>query len=307
MGTPLFAAHVLETLIKHEYRIVGVVTQPDALQGRKRVLTPSPVKELALRYNIKLFQPHKIRKEYEDLLALDPDLIVTCAYGQIIPKALLEAPRYGCINTHGSLLPKYRGGAPIQRAIMHGEKETGITLMYMNEKMDEGDILVQQRVAIREEDTASTLFNKLSEVAAEMLLVHLPRLFAGELSAIPQDHQKASYAYNLTKEDEFISFREPVSQTSCHIRGLLENPGAFGILDGEAYRFSEVSYDNIQRGEAGTFLGLIQNKIAIAGPDGTVFLGKMQAPGKKMMPADSFFNGRGRDLLNHIFTDTYQR
>lgn len=301
MGTPTFAATVLEALLQVGYDIVAVVTQPDTYTGRKKILTAPPVKVTALKYGLPVLQPEKVRKEYEEILSYAPDLIITCAYGQIIPKALLEAPAYHCINTHASLLPKYRGGAPIQRAIINGETVTRITLMYMDEKMDEGDILFQQEVTIDPSDTNTTLFEKLSHVAADMLLQHLPDIFAGKITPVPQDHSEATYAWNLKKADEFISFRESAKATSDHIRGLLDDPGAYGILNGENYKLFSPSWDEEVRGEPGTFLGLINGKIAVAAEGGTVYLAAIQAPGKKCTDAKSFYNGRGRSLIGLLF------
>ena len=162
MGTPDFAVNVLQGLIDNNYNVVGVVSQPDKEVGRKRILTPTPVKEVALKYNIPVFQPIKIRNEFDDILALEPDLIVTCAYGQIIPKEILDYPRLGCINVHGSLLPKLRGGAPIHHAIMDGLEETGITIMYMDVSMDSGDIISQRSIPITDNDNVGILWDKLS-------------------------------------------------------------------------------------------------------------------------------------------------
>ena len=190
MGTPLFAASILEGLIEAGFSIVGVVCQPDKEYGRKRELRVCEVKETALKHGIPVFSPIRIRNDYQEILDLQPDLIITSAYGQIIPKELLAAPEYGCINTHGSLLPAYRGASPVQTAIMNGDDETGITLMYMNEKMDEGDIIAQKRIDIDIHDTNTTLFHKLSDLSLKMLKETLPLLFAGQIEAMPQDPKK---------------------------------------------------------------------------------------------------------------------
>ena len=176
MGTPDFAVNVLQGLIDNNYDVVGVVSQPDKEVGRKRILTPTPVKEVALKYNIPVFQPVKIRKEFDDILALEPDMIVTCAYGQIIPKEILDYPRLGCINVHGSLLPKLRGGAPIHHAIMDGLDETGITIMYMDVSMDSGDIISQRSIPITDSDNVGILWDKLSFVTC---FIVFPLIFIG--------------------------------------------------------------------------------------------------------------------------------
>ena len=302
MGTPAFAAHVLEGLLNAGYNIVAVVTQADAPVGRKHVLTPSPVKEVALKHHLALLQPLHIRKEYADVLKYEPDLIITCAYGQIIPSALLNYPRFSCINTHASLLPSYRGGAPIQRAIMAGEKNSGITIMYMNEKMDEGDILYQKSLDIREDDTSTSLFARLSDLALEMLLEYLPLHFKGDIHPLKQDSQKATYAYNLTKDDEHIDFNADVLQVYNHIRALLDNPGAYAMMDGKVVKFNDVSYLR-QAIEAlpGTFLGLYEKQIAVSAVGGIILFATLQMAGKKPLKAVDFYNGAGKAMVNKRF------
>ena len=188
MGTPDFSVPVLETIIKDGYEVVGVVTQPDRPVGRKRLLTPTPVKQKALEHGIPVFQPEKIREDYQTVLDWNPDLIITAAFGQIIPKVLLDAPKFGCINVHASLLPKYRGGAPIHQAIIDGEAETGVTIMYMDVKMDTGDMISKVVVPIGEKDHTGSMFEKLSEAGAKLLSQTLPELLAGRLVATPQNH-----------------------------------------------------------------------------------------------------------------------
>ncbi len=306
MGTPEFAAHCLEGLLNAHYNIVAVVTQTDKEVGRKRVLTFSPVKEVALRHGLKVFQPQKIRREYEDILALDPELIITCAYGQIIPEAILNYPKCGCINTHGSLLPKLRGGAPIQRAIINGEKETGITLMYMSKGMDEGDILFKESLSIAIDDTNTTLFKKLGDLALDMLLKHLDAIIDGDVKPSKQDDSKATYAYNLKKEDEFISFDDDVLNVYNHIRGLLDKPGAFGILEGKEYKFHAVRFTKEIMGKAGEVVGLFDNALAIACQNGTILVDEIQSAGKKKMAAKDFYNGAGKNLLHKEFDKVYE-
>lgn len=301
MGTPLFASNILEGLINDQREIVAVVTKEDKRVGRKQILTPPPVKEVAMKYGIPCLQPKRIRKEYEEVLNYEPDLILVCAYGQIIPKAVLEHPRYGCVNTHGSLLPKYRGGAPIQRSIIDGEKETGITLMYMSEKMDEGDILAQDKLVITDDDTNSSLFSKMSDLALAMLRRDLDKIIRGEIKAIPQDHDKATYAYNLKKEDEYIDFGEQVRKVYDHIRGLLDDPGAYSILDDKVYKFHKVRYTDEVLTEPCTIYGLYDKALAIGAKDGTILVDIIQSEGKKAMDARSFFNGLGKSLVGKKF------
>ena len=306
MGTPEFSANVLKGLIEKGYDIVGVVTQADKKVGRKQILTPSSVKKVALEYGLKVSTPLKIRKEYEDILALEPELVITCAYGQIIPKAILDAPKYGCINTHGSLLPKYRGGAPIQRAIINGEKETGITLMYMSEKMDEGDILFKEAIPIAIDDTNETLFSKLSDLALKMLLEHLDEIISGNVRPIKQDHTQATYAYNLKKEDEFISFNDDVLKVYNHIRGLLSNPGAYGIIDDKKLKFHKVRYINEVFTEPSKVYGLYDKALLVGAKNGSILIDEIQSEGKNKMQAKDFYNGLGKTLVNKSFKENYE-
>ena len=306
MGTPTFASNVLEGLLKASYNIVGVVSQPDKEVGRKRILTPSPVKEAAIKNNIKVLTPSKIKDDCKDVLDLNPDLIITCAYGQIIPKELLEYPRFKCINTHGSLLPLGRGGAPIQRALIDGLDKTGITLMYMNEKMDEGDILYQKELLIDDLDTNTSLFNKLSNLALDMLLEFLPKFFIGDFEAIKQDNSSATYSYNLSKKDEFISFNRKTKDVYNHIRGLLDNPGAYFIIDNIKYKLIKVHYEICNIDNPNTFVGLKDDYLVINCLDGFIKIYKIQQEGRNIVDAKSFFNGVGRKLVNSKPKETYE-
>ena len=306
MGTPEFASNVLKGLVENNNNIVGVVSQPDKEVGRKRILKPSPVKEMALNYGLKVLTPVKIRKEYEEVLSLEPDLIITCAYGQIIPKELLDYPKYKCINTHGSLLPKGRGGAPIQRSIMNGEDKTGITIMFMNEKMDEGDILYQEEMPIDIHDTNATLFNKLSNLALDMLLKFLPEYIKGNYKAIKQDNAEATYTYNITKEEEFISFNEDVKKVYDHIRGLLDNPGAYFVANDKKYKLISVDFEYCNDTDAGLIRGLENNYFRIDAINGFIKVLKIKPEGKNEMDARSFFNGAGRNLVNVKTRETYE-
>ena len=297
MGTPEFAANILEGLIKANFNIVGVVTQPDKEVGRKKVLTASAVKQIALKYNLPVLTPTRIRKEYEDVLKLEPELIISSAYGQIIPSELLDYPKYKCINTHGSLLPAYRGGAPIQRAIINGDNVTGITIMYMNEKMDEGDILYQKQLPIDIHDTNTTLFEKLSNLSLQMLLEFLPKLFNGDINPIAQDSSKATYAYNLDKEIEHIHFDDSTINVYNHIRGLLDNPGCYVLIKDKKYKLEKVDFELCNNTKANTFIGLENNYIRLDCNDGFIKVLTIKPEGKNSMDAKSFFNGTGRSLI----------
>lgn len=297
MGTPMFAANVLEGLIKADFNIVGVVTQPDKEYGRKRELRASDVKSMALKYNIPVLTPYKIRNEYEPIIALEPDLIITSAYGQIVPKALLDYPKYHCINTHGSLLPSYRGASPIQTAIINGETKTGMSIMYMNEKMDEGDILYQKEIDIDINDTSTTLFEKMSNLALEMLLEFVPKIFNDDINPIVQDHSKATYASLLSKEIEYIAFNENVLKVYNHIRGLLDNPGCHLILKDKKYKIEKVSFEYCDNTNVNTFIGLENDYLRIDCIDGFIKIYQIKPEGKNSMDAKSFFNGTGRNLV----------
>src|SRR3954466_8720221 len=206
MGTPEFSVPVLQQLIKDGYDVIGVVTQPDRPVGRKKILTPPPVKVEALKHSIPVFQPEKIRQEeeLEQILSLKPDLIVTAAFGQILPNKLLEAPKYGCINVHASLLPELRGGAPIHYALIQGKQKTGVTIMYMVEKLDAGDILTSIEVPITEDDNVGTLHVKLSTAGSKLLSETLPLLLEGRLTPKPQNNEEATFAANIKREQEKI-------------------------------------------------------------------------------------------------------
>ena len=235
MGTPEFSVPVLEALIEN-YQVVGVVTQPDKEVGRHHEIKPTPVKEVALKNNIVVFQPQRIKKEYQEILDLKADLIVTCAYGQMIPKEILEAPKYGCINVHASLLPKLRGGAPIHRAIINNETRTGVTIMYMVEKMDAGDILAQVDTPIYKEDNVGILHDRLSKMGAKLLIETIPDLIAGKIKPIPQNEEEVTYAWNIKREEEKIDFNRRTIDIYNQIRGLNPWPGGYALLEGKSLK-----------------------------------------------------------------------
>lgn len=297
MGTPAFAVPSLNMLIAEQYDVVGVVTQPDRPAGRKRILTPPPVKETAISYNLPVCQPFKLRhpEAIAEVEALRPDLIVTAAYGQILPPRILDLPKHGCINVHGSLLPKYRGGAPIQRALMNGEKMTGITIMYMAEGLDTGDMISKAEVPITDEDTAGTLFERLSAVGADLLKQTLPDLIAGKLQAVPQIEEEATYAPNLTREDERILWDRTALELFNQIRGLHPWSGAFTMWNGEVFKIWQARKPRPAKGSSsaapGTVLRLSDAGIEVAAGQGTLTITHVQPAGKKMMTAADFARG----------------
>ncbi len=306
MGTPNFAANVLSGLLENNYNVVGVVSQADKKVGRKQILTPSLVKEVALKYGLPVFTPICIKNDYQNILDLDPELIITCAYGQFIPSALIDYPKYKAINTHGSLLPKYRGGAPIQYSIINGETKTGISIIYMTKKMDAGDILYTKEIDIDINDTNTTLFDKLSDLAKKSLLEFLPTFFKGEFNRIPQNEDEVSFAYNLTKQDEYINFNDDVLRVYNHIRGLLDNPGAYSILGDKKYKFMEVSFAYSNDTSPCVFKGLEENYLRIDCQNGFIKVYKIRPEGKNTMDAKSFYNGNGKNLIGEKFLENYE-
>lgn len=298
MGTPDFAVPILQQLIEDEFNVVLVVTQPDRPKGRKRQLTPPPVKEEAAKHAIPVFQPEKIKEEYDYVLEFYPDLIVTAAFGQILPKELLKAPPYGCINVHASLLPELRGGAPIHHAIMQGKKETGVTIMYMVEKLDAGDILTQRNVEINEDDHVGSLHEKLSRAGAELLHETLPGLFDGKITPVKQDENKATFASNIKRGQEVIDWSKPAEEIYNQIRGLHPWPVAYTAYNNEIMKIwwaEKVSKEyQLQPGE---IADLENDGIIVACGDGKgLKLTSLQPAGKKRMAAGDFLRGSGGSM-----------
>ena len=300
MGTPEFAVPILDTLIKNT-EVLLVVTQPDKYVGRKKVLTFSPVKEEALKYNIPVFQPIKIREDYEEIKKYKPDLIVTCAYGQIVPKGVLDIPRLGCINVHASLLPKYRGGAPIQHAIMNGEKETGITIMYMDEGMDTGDMIDSEKVLIDSKDTLSTFSLKLSKTGAELLERVLPSIIDGTNKRVKQDDHMATYARIIKREDERLDFHKKALEIYNQIRALNIEPLANFVLNGEEIKVIEGYVGEDAKKDVGCICEIKKDAIGIACSDKVFYVTKLKPFGKKEMNVRDYLNGiKKENLLNQI-------
>lgn len=299
MGTPEFSVNVLEGLIE-KYEVVLVVTQPDKLVGRKQVLEFSPVKKAALLHGLPVFQPKKIKDEYQAVLDAKPDIIVTAAFGQFIPNIILQAPKYGCINVHGSLLPKYRGGSPIQTAIINGEKETGITIMYMASKMDAGDIIAQRSIPISDSDDNGSMFEKLSVVGRDLLLEVLPSIIDGTNQRIIQDESKVTYAYNISHEQQFINWNKNSDEIINLIRGLSPSPTALTSIDGviiKIFKAKKVSDEII--GKPGEVVKL-NKELWVCTNDGVISILELQQAGKNKMEAKSFLNGQKILSLNSV-------
>lgn len=300
MGTPEFSVPVLQGLIDN-YKVRAVVTQPDR-KGNHGQINISPVKKLAQDKAILVLQPEKIKEDYQEIINLKPDLIVTCAYGQIIPKELIECPRLGCINVHASLLPKLRGGAPIHKAIIEGHSKTGITIMYMNTKMDEGDIITQEEIPILDTDTASLLHDKLSILGKELLLKTLPSIINGTNSRIKQDSTQATYAFTLKKEDEKLNFNKTARQIYNQIRGLNSWPGAYCIFEGKILKvWDSFITENYPIGFNGEITAIYKEGIGVKVSNGEIVLKIVQPEGKNKMDAISFINGlRDKNIVGKV-------
>lgn len=299
MGTPDFSTKVLEMLIAEE-DVIAVVTQPDRPVGRKRVMTPPPVKEVALENGIEVYQPEKISQsdDLQTLIDMEPDLIVTAAFGQILPKSLLDAPKLGAINVHASLLPKYRGGAPIHQAIIDGEKETGVTIMYMAPKLDAGDIISQQAIEIEANDNVESMHDKLSFLGADLLKKTLPEIINGTNDRIAQDDDKATFASNISREDERIDWTQSAEQVYNHIRGLSPWPVAYTKLDDTNMKLYAARIEEGKKGNPGEILETTKKAIIVGtGSDNAIALTEIQLSGKKRMPTANFLSGYQEDLV----------
>ena len=302
MGTPEFSLNVLDMLIKNT-NVIAVVTQPDKIVGKNKEKSFTPIKKLALDNNILVLQPEKIRREYTEVINLKPDLIVTCAYGQIIPEEVLNCPRLGCINVHASLLPKLRGGSPLHHAIIDGYDKTGVTIMYMDKGMDTGDIITQSEIDILDTDTVGSIHDKLSVLGSELLLDTLSSIINGTNKRIKQDESKATYCHNITHEEEIINFDKDCHSIFNMVRGMNPYPISSFTLNNKVYKVYEVDYEitnkyaNKTNGEV-----VIQNKndLAIKCCDGLIYLKKIKREGKKLMNIKDFLNGEHENFLGYI-------
>ncbi len=293
-GTPLFAIPTLRRLLEGPDEVVGVVTQPDREKGRGRKIVISPIKELALQHGLPVLQPEKAKEEafQKALSSLQPDLFVVVAYGQILPKSVLNIPRYGAVNVHASLLPGYRGAAPIAWAILKGEKVTGVTTMVMDEGMDTGDILLQEEVPIGDEETCEMLHDRLASKGAQLLSKTLEKMKAGEIRAIPQDHSKATYAPPLKKEDGQIDWKKEAKEIDRQVRAFNPWPGAFtkwGDRLLKIYR-GEIR-ERTSEGEAGAVVWVGSDFIEVAAGKDSYFMKEVQLEGRKKITIREFLSG----------------
>lgn len=302
MGTPDFAVPILASLIE-KINVVMVVSQPDREKDRKGNTIYSPCKELALVNGIEVYQPLKIREEYQKVLDQKPDIIITAAYGQIIPTEILDYPKYGCINVHGSLLPKLRGGAPIHHAIMNGDKEAGVTIMYMAQKMDAGDIISQRKIDIPDDMTLDELYSKLSLLGRDLLIDTLPSVIEGTNNRIKQNEDEVTFGYNITKEEEKINFNDTSVNIHNKIRGLSSIPGAYGILNNKRIKiYKSIKTDILSKEKPGTIININSDGIFVATNDYVIRLIDIKLEGKKRCPVKDFINGiKKEDYINEVF------
>ena len=294
MGTPEFATKPLDLLIE-KMNVVLVVTKEDAYVGRKKILTPSPVAKKASEYNMPVFKPASIKKEYKEILKYKPDLIITCAYGKIIPKELIDYPKYGAINIHASLLPKYRGAAPIQWALINGEKTTGITLMYMDEKMDNGDIIAQKKYKIKPEDDIGMLHDKLSCLGTILLLENLNDIINNNIKRIKQDETEATYAPMITREMEEIDFKNKVVNVYNKIRAFSPWPLSKTTIFNEEVKIIKAHYE-LEKSVINKIY-VSKDSLGIGCLDGIIYLDVIKPIGKKSMNIKDYLNGK-KELFN---------
>ncbi len=300
MGTPEISASVLEGIISSGYNVVGVIAQPDRPVGRKKILMPVPTKVVAEAHHIPVYQPLKIRKEYEFVKELHPDVIITLAYGQIVPQGLLDIPPLGCLNLHGSLLPKYRGAAPIQYALMNNDEATGMTLMKMVKEMDAGEMYATEEVKIDLEDNSTSLFKKMAEAALRLILRELPTILEGKLVGVPQDESLVSFAPIIKPEEEKLDLTKSKEELHGYIRALSDIPGAYLYLEGLKFKIyrSQIISDEIL-GEVGEIVKADKKGLYLQTKNGLLALVDVQIEGKKRMDYMSFINGHP-NLLHEL-------
>ena len=296
MGTPEFSVPILKELIKHT-NVIAVVTQPDKEVGRKKIVSFSPVKQVALENNILVLQPKKVRKEYQMINDLNPDVIVTCAYGQILPLELLAYPKYKTINVHASLLPKYRGGAPIHHAIKNGDLKTGITIMRTDVGMDSGDIINKAEIDILNDDTYDSLALKLSNLGAGLLIETLPKIFDGTCEYIKQNEDEVSLAYTIKREEEHLDFNNLAHDIYNHVRAFNSIPSTYTIFDDKELKVYACVVGEDTLDIPGTIVSASKKGIGVATKDKIIYLTDIKLDGKKRMDAASFINGIRKENL----------
>ena len=296
MGTPDFAVPPLAALVENGYEVTAVITQPDKPKGRGKTLMPTPVKEEALKHEIPVYQPAKVRDPefLETLKKLEPDMIIVAAFGQIIPKVILDMPQYGCINIHASLLPKYRGAAPIQQAVIDGEKESGVTIMKMGTGLDTGDMISQAVVELREDETGGSLFDRLAETGAELLIRTIPSIENGTAVYTKQPEESPTpYAAMITKQMGLLDFSKSAVVLERLVRGMNPWPSAYTFLNNKTLKVWKCSVESGSCGKdvPGTITDVDKKGIHVACGEGTLILEEVQLEGKKRMETDAFLRG----------------
>ena len=292
MGTPEISAYVFEKMIEAGYHFVGLVAQPDHPVGRKGIIEKVPTKVVAEKYNIPVFQPEKIRLDYSFMEEVKPDLVITLAYGQIVPQGFLDIPKYGCLNLHGSLLPKYRGASPVQSVLINNEKVTGVTLMEMVKAMDAGRMYAKKEIVIDDDDNATSLFNKVKEAAGELVIESLPLYINGELKGVEQDENEVTFCSIIKPEQEKLDLNMTALELVGYIRGLSDEPGAYLYLNGLKLKIYKAQVvDNSVNAEVGTIIKADKNGLYMQAKDGIISLLEIQKEGKKRMDYRSFING----------------
>ena len=291
MGSPSFSVSVLEELNKN-VNVVGVVTAPDAYVGRKKVLTMCPVKEKAISLGLKVYSPIKLRSDYEFIKELNPDMIITCAYGQILCEEILNIPKLGCFN----LLPKYRGGAPIHYALLNGDEKTGITLMYMDKGMDSGDMIAKEEIKIEDNDNIESLTNKLSIIASNMIIKYLPSLIDGTNNRVKQDISKVTFSPIITREDEHLDFNVTAKEIFNRYRMLSPNPLPNIKIDDIEYKIAECKIVDVS-GKVSTVVSKDKNSFTIMAKDKGIMVLKIKPIGKNIMNVKDFFNGYHDEIV----------
>lgn len=292
MGTPEISAYVFEQMILDGYHFVGLVAQPDHPVGRKGIIEKVPTKVIAEKYNIPVFQPIKIRKDFSFMDNLKVDLVITLAYGQIVPQGFLDIPRFGCLNLHGSLLPKLRGASPVQTALINNEKVTGVTLMEMVAAMDAGRMYGKKEVTIEEDDNATSLFKKISEAAKDLVLELLPKYVNGELEGIPQDENEVTFCSLIKPEQEKLDLSKDILEVYGYIRGLSDEPGAYLYLDNQKLKIFKAKIANdLVTSEVGTIVQADKRGLLLQCQNGQLAILELQKEGKKRMDYKAFING----------------
>ncbi|SES62203.1 methionyl-tRNA formyltransferase [[Clostridium] polysaccharolyticum] len=295
MGTPDFSVPTLQKLIEEKHEVAAVVTQPDKPKGRGKAVQFTPVKEIAVKYDIPVYQPQRIKQNkefYEQMKQINPDVMVVVAFGQILPKEILDLPKYGCVNVHASLLPRYRGAAPIQWVILDGEKETGVTTMMMDVGLDTGDMLLKEMIPLDEKETGGSLHDKLSTIGGDLLIETLKQLEAGTITRTPQGDAESNYAKMLTKELGHIDFTKSAEELERLIRGLNPWPSAYTSLQGKTLKIWDANVvEGSQDAKPGEVFAVGKNSFTVMTGDKALEIMEMQLEGKKRMTTEAFLRG----------------